>query len=296
MTTSRGRIVLILGMHRSGTSMLARLLAADGLPLGVTLLNRGRPDNVHGYWEQAEIVHIHEALLDGLDRTWHGPNGWRALPEGWLAPRDTRMAKRRLAAIVNREVAEADGLWGFKDPRTLCFLPLWREIIAELSLDPVFILAARAPAAVASSLMRRNRLRRDDAEALWAANTITVIEEVGNELAAVVDYDEWFTKPAATAGWLREVLGLPVVCSPGVGMPIEALIDPRLRHHQGTAGGARPAFEALHAALVSGAPGVPRQPDLTNAVRLAKIALNSSHPNEKRIRSAINGVSLLGRA
>ncbi|WP_419759295.1 sulfotransferase family protein [Acidisoma sp.] len=294
MTTSRGRIVLIMGMHRSGTSMLARLLAAEGLPLGVTLLNRGRRDNVHGYWEQAEIVHIHEALLDGFDRTWHGPNGRRALPEGWLASGDTHMAKRRLMAIVKREITEADGLWGFKDPRTLCFLPLWREIIAELSLDPVFILAARAPAAVAASLMRRNRLRRDSAEAMWAANTITVLGQVGDELAAVIDYDDWFTRPDAIAGHLREVLGLPRARAPGLVPPIAALIDPNLRHHQGALGGARPAFEALHAALVSAAPQAPRQQDLATAIRAAKSALNDACPYDYRIQSPFTAVSLLG--
>ena len=296
MTHSHGRIVLILGMHRSGTSMLARLLAGEGLPLGATLLNRGRPDNVHGYWEQAEIVHIHEALLDGLDRTWHGPNGWRPLPEGWLAGRETRMAKRRLATIVKREVTEAGGLWGFKDPRTLCFLPLWQEIIAELALDPVFILATRTPAAVAASLMRRNHVRRDGAETLWAANTITVLEAVGGELAAVIDYDDWFTKPDAIADYLREVLGLPRARVPGVGPPIGGLIDPRLRHHQVTAGGARPAFEALHAALVSAAPRAPRQSDLAIAIREAKTTLNDTNPYDYGIRIPGIGVSLCGMA
>jgi len=62
-------------MHRSGTSLLARLLAAEGLPLGSTLLNRRSRDNAHGCREQAEIVQVHEALLDGLDRTCTGRTG-----------------------------------------------------------------------------------------------------------------------------------------------------------------------------------------------------------------------------
>jgi hypothetical protein len=268
----RGRIVLILGMHRSGTSMLARLLAVEGLPLGTTLLNRRSRDNAHGYWEQAEIVDIHEALLDAFDRTWHGPNGLRPLPEGWLASHHVQVAKRRLAAIVDRELAQAGGVWGFKDPRTLRFLPLWREIIAELAFDPVHILAARAPAAVAASLIRRNRLRRDFAEALWAANTLTLLAAVGDQLAAVVDYDAWFATPAAVAGHLRAAVGLPPAAG---GPPIAALIEPRLRHHHGIATTAAPAFQALHAALVSDAPRPPRQSILMPAVTAATAALTS---------------------
>ena len=49
VTQSRGRIDLILGMHRSGNSMLARLLATEALPRGTTLLNHRRRDNAHGY-------------------------------------------------------------------------------------------------------------------------------------------------------------------------------------------------------------------------------------------------------
>jgi hypothetical protein len=275
MTQNRGRIVLILGMHRSGTSMLARLLASEGLPLGTTLLNRRTRDNAHGCWEQAEIVHIHEALLNAFDRTWHGPNGLMTLPEGWLGRQECRMAKQRLVAIVAREIAEAGGLWGFKDPRTLRFLPLWREIIAELGLDPVHILAARAPAAVAASLVKRNRLRHDFAEALWAANTLTLLG-AGPQLAAVVDYDAWFANPSTIADHLRAVVGLPVRAE--VGPHAATLIEPRLRHHDGKAGQARPAFQALHAALVSDMPRPPLEVILAPAVASAEAVLKSVHP------------------
>jgi hypothetical protein len=260
-TTGSGRrIVLILGMHRSGTSMLARLLAALGLPLGEALLNRPTRDNRHGYWEQGEIVALHEALLDGWDRSWHGPNGLRPLPEGWLHAPATRAAKARLTAIVDREISAAGGLWGFKDPRTLRFLPLWREIIAERGLEPVPILAARAPAAVAGSLMRRNRMERRFAEALWAVHTIEAISQTGAALAAVVDYDTWFARPEVTAAWLAARLGLPA--ERAAIRSIEGLIDPSLRHHPGAPGRADPAFEALHAALIARAPQAPAAPSL----------------------------------
>jgi hypothetical protein len=275
MTQSRGRIVLILGMHRSGTSMLARLLAACGLPLGTSLLTRPSPDNAHGYWEQAEIVDIQEGLLDAFDRTWHGPNGARPLPEDWLVRRDTMEAKRRLTEIADREVARAGGLWGFKDPRTLRFLPLWREIIAELALDPVYLLAARAPAAVAASLMHRNRLTRDFAEALWAANTLALLDAVGGDLAGVVDYDAWFAAPAALTSHLRAVVGLPVAEASEGGPPVAALIEPALRHHRAASGQVLPVFQALHAALIAEAPRGPDGAVLAPAMRAAAAALNS---------------------
>jgi hypothetical protein len=255
VTQARNRIVLILGMHRSGTSMLARLLAAQGLPLGDGLLDRPARDNRHGYWEQAEIVALHEALLDGWDRRWHGPNGLRPLPEGWLQAPATRAVKTRLTAIVSREMAAAGGLWGFKDPRTLRFLPLWREIIADLALEPIPILAARAPAAVAASLMKRNRMTPRFAEALWAAHTIEALTQLGPDLAAVIDYDDWFTRPEPAAAFLRERLGL------GFDAPaapsIQGLVDGRLRHHAAEPDLTHPCFAELHAAVIARAPQPP---------------------------------------
>jgi hypothetical protein len=282
-----GRIVFILGMHRSGTSMLARLLAAQGLPLGPALLDRPARDNRHGYWEQAEIVAVQEALLDGWDRTWHGPNGLQPLPEGWLQAPATRVAKAQLTAIVAGEIARAGGLWGFKDPRSLRLLPLWREIISELALEPVFILAARSPNAVAASLMRRNRLSRRFAEALWAAHTIDAVSGAGTELAAVIDYDGWFTAPEAVAAYLRATLALPPREPPTGG--ITRLIDPRLRHHGAADTAAHPAFEALHRVLVAQAPHPPPQAMLQAPVAAANAVLMA-------IRDTTNASSIGSRA
>jgi hypothetical protein len=249
MTTVRARVVLILGMHRSGTSLLARMLAAQGLPLGRHLLTDPMPDNPHGYWEQAEIVAIQEGLLRHFKRDWWGARGLEPLPEGWRAAPATRRAQGLLSRILAREMAAAGPVWGFKDPRTLRFLPLWDDILAEQDLEPVPVLALRAPAAVAASLALRNRLPRARADALWAFNTIEALNGAAGRLAAVVDYDAWFTRPEETAHRLQALLGLP-------GPPHAAchLIDPALRHGPRGEPPAPSAFEALHRALIARAP------------------------------------------
>jgi hypothetical protein len=292
MTRAPRRIVLILGMHRSGTSLLARLLATDGLPLGQRLLDRPAPDNAHGYWEQAEIVAVQEALLDHFDRRWHGPNGARPLPEGWLETDAARAAKARLAAIADREIGAAGGLWGFKDPRSLRLLPLWREIIAEQALAPVFILAARDPAAVVGSLMQRNRMRRSLAEAVWARHMLDAVSGAGAELSAVIDYDGWFTAPDETARHLRAILALPET---GAADGIAALVERGLRHHDGQAIPVHPAFRALHAALVAQAPLAPPPATLQGPAAEAAAVLATTrkpHPILQQLRKPF-GLDLL---
>ncbi|MBM3573769.1 MAG: hypothetical protein FJX52_15635, partial [Alphaproteobacteria bacterium] len=77
-------VVVILGMHRSGTSAVARLLAQCGLQLGDDLLTQAELDNPNGYWEPRGIVAVHEALLDRyLDRTWYGPKSCLPYPAQW---------------------------------------------------------------------------------------------------------------------------------------------------------------------------------------------------------------------
>ena len=61
--------MLVLGMHRSGTSLLARLLQQCGIDIGSRLLG-GSVGNEHGHWEDAFAVEMHERLLASMGRRW----------------------------------------------------------------------------------------------------------------------------------------------------------------------------------------------------------------------------------
>lgn len=128
----RRPVVVVLGMHRSGTSLLASLLQAVGVELGPDLLLDQTPDNEAGYWEHKEIAEAQEAILSQLGRTWYLPEGQVPLPAGWWRLPEMRPHRRRLADIVRRETSETVGPWGFKDPRTVRLLPLWLDIFADL--------------------------------------------------------------------------------------------------------------------------------------------------------------------
>lgn len=267
----RRSVVVVLGMHRSGTSMLTRFLAARGLDAGTRLLTDSVSDNVHGYWEHAEIVDVQERLLDALDRTWYGPNGALPLPEGWLEDSRTVDARERLASILEREVAESRGLWGFKDPRTTRLLPLWRPIFDRLRLRPTYLLAVRSPAAVAASVIQRTPMAVDHAESLWAIHNVDAVDATGGRFAAVIDYDRWFTDGERMAARLTRVLGLPdrELGSETLGR----YVDPALRHNELRPEMARPAVAALYRALASDAPGRKWRAALRTAVEQARLDL-----------------------
>ncbi|HJP99138.1 MAG TPA: hypothetical protein VJ862_11295, partial [Rhodanobacteraceae bacterium] len=87
------KVILVLGMHRSGTSAVTRCLNLLGAEVGSKLLPPAE-DNRSGFWEHAEVVAVHEELLGDLDRVWHDG---RALPEGWLLSAAARKARGKLA-------------------------------------------------------------------------------------------------------------------------------------------------------------------------------------------------------
>lgn len=134
--------LIVLGMHRSGTSLAASLLEAAGLDVGQRLLE-ANASNPKGHFEDADFVEFHRAVLGRL-----GLND-----DGWLASAvppvpDALVAKAR--ALVERKALRARA-WGWKDPRTVLFLPLWQALVP----DARFAVVYRAPWEVVESLFKR---------------------------------------------------------------------------------------------------------------------------------------------
>lgn len=221
------KVVLILGMHRSGTSCFAQMLSRAGVPFGGPLLTESRPDNPDGYWEHAEVVAIHEELLDLLGRALGTPDAALEYPRDWLLWPETLSAKARLADVIRREV-EAQGLWAVKDPRLMRFLPLWREILDDLSLPFATVLCLRNPDEVAASLSVRNGFDRPRGLALWVRHSADVMHDLPAGPDAVVDYDDLFERPVETLRAVAARLGLD---RPAVAVAAGCL-RPELRHHR----------------------------------------------------------------
>jgi GT2 family glycosyltransferase/tetratricopeptide (TPR) repeat protein len=203
----RKRIVVVLGMHCSGTSLLANLLTFLGVDLGADL-KAADSGNERGYWENNKIRRTQSALLNHIAKDWDDDGfaypfaiDWKRMPE-FQAFRD------QLTAIVRSEIATAKGIWGFKDPLTSRLLPMWQQIFAELDLEPLYVLAVRNPADVTESLSRLHALDPLDSELLWLLHTLNAVRDAGAELRIVVDYDRWFTAPLEQTQDLAKALDL----------------------------------------------------------------------------------------
>jgi GT2 family glycosyltransferase len=192
-------LILVLGMHRSGTSLLGGLLQALGVELPGPLIAADH-HNPEGYFEWKEVVHLQEQLLIDLDRWWPSAQGVLPLPEGWQHHPATLAVRRQLRTLLLEERPHRHGPWAIKDPRTSRLLPLWLDLAAELGIPLRLLLAVRDPAEVACSLIRRDGptcgMDLARAQQLWWRHNLEPLHAAPADLPlAVVDFGAWFSDP-----------------------------------------------------------------------------------------------------
>lgn len=206
MTESAGRkrIVAVLGMHRCGTSVLARALEALGVSLGGDLLPASA-FNPKGHMEDMDLGALNERLLQAFGSAWFLP-GAVALPEGGPA------AHPLFAEAVEllRRKTEGVAVFGFKDPRTCRLLGFWREAFAAAGLDARYAVAVRDPLSAAESLARRDGASIEFGCWLWLGSYLACLRHTRGARRVFVEYDRLLESPRAELARLAAGLGLAV--------------------------------------------------------------------------------------
>jgi hypothetical protein len=166
--------VIVIGMHRSGTSCLAGCLQDLGLHLGE--VNTAAPHNKKGNREDPRLWVVHDAVLARVGASWDRPP---TEPVVW-----TDEEKAALRAVL-AEYEAVPRPWGFKDPRATVLLDGWLEVLPDLRLTA----SIRHPLAVAGSLAARNEFSLDQSLGIWATYNRAVLHWKSRMPVAVVDYD-----------------------------------------------------------------------------------------------------------
>jgi len=138
-------------MHRSGTSMVAKMLNSCGLCLGgESVLVAPSRDNPGGYWENKNFVSINNGILSEFGSSWDYP---QRLPDGWES--DQKMVPYRARVEVLLQGLKGHEPWGWKDPRMCLTLPFWMSILPQTKV----VVCLRNPLEVVLSLHRRKPLK-----------------------------------------------------------------------------------------------------------------------------------------
>ena len=156
-------VLFVVGMGRSGSSALTRLLSFCGgvLPRRLLPANYGNPA---GYWEPQEAIELNDRFLSAHGSSWYDPGLALQLNPPALA--DRRRFIDELAEFLSSGFDE-DGPLVIKEPRISGLLPYWIAAVTRLRFAPKFLHLVRAPADVASSLAERDDLSLAHSYALW---------------------------------------------------------------------------------------------------------------------------------
>ena len=133
--------IVITGMHRSATSLVASLIQKAGVNIGDRLqgISRGNP---RGHFEDSDFYDLHERMLQR-----RGQSAFVQSLAFMCGAEEDEIAQAR--QLIERRQGEP--VWGWKDPRTFPFLDFWHDLLP----NPCYLFLFRHPLEVTLSLLGR---------------------------------------------------------------------------------------------------------------------------------------------
>ncbi|RJG42738.1 sulfotransferase family protein [Motilimonas pumila] len=221
--------VLVLGMHRSGTSAVTGMLGAAGVALGSEFIDDISDVNKKGFWEHKQLVAINESILEKLGKNWFSLGVEQAL----VSATSDLLAeeKQRAFDFINQEFAD-ESLFALKDPRLCLLLPFWKPIFKQLEIEIKVVNLNRAPAEVAKSLGKRDHFPALLARYLWIEHTLSAAQFCLQVPSLSFTFSSFLSQPDNTLSAVSDLLGLSL--DTGAILEAASFVEQGLRHHQST--------------------------------------------------------------
>lgn len=222
--------ILVLGMHRSGTSMLAGILDCLGVKCQKTPLN-ANAQNPKGYFESEHVVRLNDEILAAAGTRW---NDWKPLNEGWLSSPRFNEFRVRAVEVLRAEYDDASMIY-LKDPRICRTLPLWRDALEELDYRVVCIHTHRHPGDVAKSmeLCKNITIEPNHGLLLWLSYVLEAEVHSRDLPRMFTSYASLFDDWQGFANQAEKNFGLSWPVLPDTAQErVSQFIEPSLRHHQ----------------------------------------------------------------
>jgi hypothetical protein len=234
--------VIVLGMHRSGTSALARVLNLLGCDLPKTLVGAA-PSNEAGHWESLPIARFNDRLLESAGSTWWD---WMPFNPGWYSSPKVDEFREEAVALLDEEFGSSR-LFVLKDPRICRLAPFWIDVLQAANIRPTAIMQLRNPLEVAESLARRDGFQPALGQLLWLRNVLEAEAATRGIARYSTSYDALLKNWPKIAEESQETLAISWPrLSMRSGGEINAFLSGQLRHHN------KPPETVLDNSMLSG--------------------------------------------
>lgn len=185
------KIIVVIGMHRSGTSALTRALRVLNVDLGDNLMKPIINVNDKGFFEDLDINRFNDYLLNKMGCIWCSCkipqiNQLEILNDA----KDIEVA----IELLNSKIRSTN-LFGFKDPRVSVLLPFWQKIFELCNIESYYLISIRNPLSVAKSLHKRDKFTIKKGLFLWAEYMLAGIQNTNNKNRVFIQYEELIKYP-----------------------------------------------------------------------------------------------------
>ncbi|MCE9522603.1 MAG: hypothetical protein K8S25_09255 [Alphaproteobacteria bacterium] len=220
--------ILVLGMHRSGTSALTRLVNFLGAALPQHLIPASK-SNPRGQWESKPLVALQDELLAGLDSSW---DDWRAPPPRWRESDVAAGFAGRIRLAIDEEYGNAP-MFVLKDPHVCRTLPYWMSILEKSGIRSAPLIIIRNPLEVAESLRERDGISFEKAMLLWLRHYLDVEYETRHLQRNIVTFDALLEDWKLLAVQSASRLGVTWTRQPPM-QDVREFLDNELHNHRST--------------------------------------------------------------
>jgi hypothetical protein len=220
--------ILVLGMHRSGTSAFTRVLNLLGCALPDNLIGGG-DGNETGHWEAISVVSLNDQIFTSAGSRW---DDWGPLNDDWRKSslRDDMLQK---AAVLIEDHTDLGSLFAIKDPRLCRLADVWLAAMDEAKVEPSVVVMVRNPAEVIASLESRDLMAPGYSQLLWLRHALDAEFFSRGSNRVVCRYDQLMSNWFSVIDRVRTGLGITLPRnSPSVHLEIEQYLNDEHRHHE----------------------------------------------------------------
>lgn len=228
MTLTGKQALVIIGMHRSGTSASTGALRCVGVELGRKLYRGHKGINDKGYFEHSDIADANDEALAVLGSSW---DDILLRNEDWWLGKELLPYEKKIRSYIRRDFSGSP-LWAVKDPRVCRLLPWWLGMLEAEQVKPHFVFVIRSPLAVHRSLERRDGFSIDKSFLLWSLHYLEAERWSRGHSRVFIDFDHFLENPAQGLSKMEKSLGIryPVPVENATAC-LKQFLSTDLRHH-----------------------------------------------------------------